>query len=69
MARTTFRIDAEMDHVLASLADKPGMAKAQALRRAVALLQYLQDEEAKGGQVIIRNANGEETEVVLTPNE
>lgn len=69
MAKTTFRIDDEMDHVLASLADKRGIAKAQALKKAVALLQYLQDEEAKGGRLIIRNANGDETEVVLTSDE
>jgi predicted transcriptional regulator len=64
MPRVTVDLSDQMDGLVSKLAQDQNVPKAQVIRRAVALLSYLQDEQEKGGQVLIKN-NDREKEVVF----
>jgi hypothetical protein len=64
MIKLTVQLSARTDHILAKLAERQETTKAQVVRRAIALLSYLEDEVAKGGRVVVKRSDGE-TEIVL----
>lgn len=65
MSKTVLRMSEEMDSLLGALASRQGVAKTQALQRAIALLKYLEDAEEEGSTVVVRSADGTEKEIVF----
>lgn len=64
MVKLTVALSTRTDVVLTRLAERQETTKAQVVRRAIALLSYLEDEVARGGRVVVRRPEGE-TEIVL----
>lgn len=70
MVKLTVQLSARTDRILAQLAERQETTKAQVIRRAIALLSYLEDEVARGGRVVIKRPDGEaetEMEIVFEP--
>jgi predicted transcriptional regulator len=66
MSKLTVQMSDEMNDVLGELADSRGLAKTQVLRRAVALMKYLDDASNDGRELLLRNPEtGEEQQLVL----
>jgi len=66
MAKVTVEMTDEMNDVLGEVARRRGVPKTAALRRAVALLTYLDDANERGEQIVLRNPNtGSETQIVF----
>ena len=59
MSKMTVDLSAKLDKIVSELAEEQEVPKAQVVRRALALLSYLQDESNNGGQVLIRNGDTE----------
>lgn len=55
MAKVTVQMTDEMNALLEQVASRRGVPKTQALRRAVALLKYLDDATDDGQEVLIRD--------------
>jgi predicted transcriptional regulator len=64
VTKLTIQLSSRTDDILAKLAERQETTKAQVVRRAIALLSYLEDESAKGGRVVVKRPDGE-TEIVL----
>jgi hypothetical protein len=64
VAKLTIQLSTRTDDILAKLAERQETTKAHVIRRAIALLSYLEDEAARGGRVVVKRPDGE-TEIVL----
>lgn len=53
------------DAALDDMADRQGVSKAHVLRRAVGLLKYLDEEREQGNSIRLRDADGNERELVF----
>lgn len=65
MSKMTLQLTPEMDAVLDRLAETRGVPKAQALRRAMLLMDYLDEQIADNNDLLIRDPQGELTRLVL----
>ncbi|MGH8906819.1 MAG: hypothetical protein ACRD0K_09965 [Egibacteraceae bacterium] len=66
MAKITFTVSDRMDGILTDLAKRDHETKSSVIRRAIALLSYLEDEVEKGGRVVVRGPE-EDKELVIRP--
>jgi predicted transcriptional regulator len=55
MAKVTVQMTDEMNEILREVARRRGVPKTAALRRAVALLKYLDEASERGEEVVLRN--------------
>jgi predicted transcriptional regulator len=55
MAKLTVEMNDEMNRALARVADRRDIPKTAALRRAVALLKFLDDAAERGEEVVLRD--------------
>lgn len=66
MAKVTVEMTDEMNDVLGEVARRRGVPKTAALRRAVALLTYLDEANERGEQLVLRDPKtGKETQIVF----
>lgn len=65
MAKFTVQLTDEMDAALDQVAKRRGLHKTQALRRAVALMKYLDQASVDGKKVVIKDDKGEEQQIVF----
>ena len=65
MAKFTVQLTDEMDKALSDVAKKRAVPKTQALRRAVALMKYLDEAAGKGDEIVVRSKDGGEKRIVL----
>jgi predicted transcriptional regulator len=65
VAKFTVQLTDEMDEALAEVAKRRGVPKTQALRRAVALMKYLDEADRSGEKVIVKTKDGEERQIVF----
>lgn len=66
MAKVTVQMTDEMNEVLGEVARRRGVPKTAALRRAVALLKYLDEANERGEQVVLRDPKTKtETQIVF----
>lgn len=64
MAKMTVDLGDKLDSTVSRLAASQNVPKSQVVRRALALLSYLEDEQAKGAKVLVRDGD-QEKEVVF----
>ncbi|MGH8901075.1 MAG: hypothetical protein ACRDYA_05185 [Egibacteraceae bacterium] len=57
--KLTVALGTRTDRILTELAERQETTKAQVVRRAIALLSYLEDEVARGAKVVVRRPDGE----------
>ena len=55
MSKVTVQMTDEMNEILGEVARRRGLPKTATLRRAVALLKYLDEATERGEQVVIRD--------------
>ncbi|HJT91749.1 MAG TPA: ribbon-helix-helix protein, CopG family [Mycobacterium sp.] len=68
MPKFTVEMNDELDAVVTSLAEQQGVPKTQVVRRALALLKYLEDQRRAGNVVLVQHPEtGREKEVVFEP--
>lgn len=65
MPKMTVELSPKLDRVVSQLAADQHVAKAQVIRRAVALLEYFEDAQAKGSRIIVRDEDGDREIVSL----
>jgi hypothetical protein len=66
MSKLTLQLSAEMDRVLDQLADSRQLPKAQVLRRAMLLMQFLDDQVATEHDIVLKNRRtGESSRLVF----
>ena len=66
MSKLTLQLSPDMDLVLDQLAARRGMKKSQALRRAMLVMQYLDEQIADGKDVVLRDREtGHDAQLVL----
>lgn len=66
MSNATVEMTDEMDGVLREMARRQGIPMTAVLRRAVALLTYLDEAHDRGDQLVLRNPeSGAETQIVF----
>lgn len=66
MAVTSFNVDEKLDATLEMLKTHySASSKAEVLRKAVALLKVVQENEQKDGSIIFRNAKNQEMKVLV----
>ena len=65
MAKVTVEMSAEMNQELGQLAARRAIPKTAVLRRAVALLKFLDNAVDRGQQVLLRDPDGAETRIVF----
>ncbi len=63
MAKYTIQLDPQLEKTLEGLAQ--GESKAQVVRRALGLVKYLADAEAKGAEVRIHEPDGTQKQIVF----
>lgn len=64
--KVTVEVTDQLDQVLSKLAENQAVTKSQVVRRALALLDYLNDEQSNGRRVVTEGQNGEdEREIVF----
>jgi hypothetical protein len=68
VTKLTVQFSDEMDQVLEDLAEARGLAKTQVLRRAVLLMRYLDEAAAHGTDLVLRDQDGNERQLVLESN-
>ena len=61
MSKLTLQLSPEMDRVLDQLADTRQLPKAQVLRRAMLLMQFLDDQVADDHDIVLRDRRTGET--------
>lgn len=61
MSKLTLQLSPEMDRVLDQLADSRQLPKAQILRRAMLLMQFLDDQVADDQDIVLRDRRTGET--------
>ncbi len=62
----TVEMNSELDDVISSLAEQQGVPKTQVVRRALALLKYLEDEQTAGRVILVHDpGTGKEKELVF----
>ncbi|MGH3921493.1 MAG: hypothetical protein ACRDTT_01230 [Pseudonocardiaceae bacterium] len=59
MVKLTVQLSTRTDQFLTELAERRETTKAQVVRRAIALLRYLEDEVARGARVVVKRPEGE----------
>lgn len=64
MAKMTVDLGDKLDSTVSRLAASQNVPSSQVVRRALALLSYLEDEQAKGAKVLVRDGD-QEKEVVF----
>jgi hypothetical protein len=65
MAKFTVQLNDEMDEILSDLARQEGIPKTQVIRRSLALLKFLQEEERNGRKLAVTdNENNVVKEIV-----
>lgn len=57
MPKLTMQFNAKLDRVLSELAEREGLPKTQVLRRAIALLRFVDEERGKGHKLAIMDEN------------
>jgi predicted transcriptional regulator len=57
--KLTVQLGARTDRILTELAERQETTKANVVRRAIALLSYLEDEVTKGARVVVKRPDGE----------
>lgn len=62
MAKLTLQLTPEMDAILDKLAKERGLSKSQVLRRALVLMNYLDDSAASDKQILLKDATSGEVE-------
>lgn len=67
MGKLTVEMSDQLDELLSAVATRRGLAKTQAIRRAVALMKFLDDAENKGEEIIIRSKSGDEKQLIFEP--
>lgn len=66
MAKVTVQMTDEMNDILSQVARRRGVPKTAALRRAVALLRYLDEADERGEQIVLRDPTTKaETQIVF----
>lgn len=65
MAKFTVQLTDEMDDALGEVATRRGLPKTQALRRAVALMKYLDEADDRGESVVVKSQDGTERQIVF----
>jgi hypothetical protein len=66
MAVTSFNVDEKLDATLEMLKTHySASSKAEVLRKAVALLKVVQENEQTDGSIIFRNAKNQEMKVIV----
>jgi hypothetical protein len=66
VAKITFTVSDRMDNILTDLAKREHETKSSIIRRAIALLSYLEDEVARGGRIVVRGPD-DDKEIVIRP--
>jgi Arc/MetJ-type ribon-helix-helix transcriptional regulator len=66
MPKLTVQLSEKLTAMLEELSKEQEISKTHVIRRALALLKYLEDERGKGGKVLIRDQNGATKELVNT---
>jgi predicted DNA-binding protein len=61
MKRVIFNLSEEQDARLTELADRMGVSKAEALRRAIEIYQFIKDAQEGGDEIRTRGKDGKET--------
>ena len=57
MSKLTVQFTGRIDDDLGTLASEQGIPKTQVIRRAIALMKFIEDERAKGHKVSITDEN------------
>jgi hypothetical protein len=66
MAVTSFNVDERLDQTLEELKRHySASSKAEVLRKAVALLKVVQENEQQDGSIILRNSENEDVKVLV----
>ena len=63
MKKVLFNLTDEQHTQLEGLAKKMGVSKSEALRRSIAIYQFVKDAEEEGAEIRKRSKDGEETVV------
>ena len=65
MKKVLFNLTDEQHEKLKALAARMGVSKSEALRRAVEIYMFVKDAYEEGGEIRMRNKDGEESVVQI----
>jgi hypothetical protein len=66
MAKLTVEFPERLNTILEEMAEKEGLPKVQLIRRAIALLKYVEDEKALGNKIAIADENNKIIKEIVT---
>jgi hypothetical protein len=64
MAKFTLEFNQQATDIVNQLAEKKGTSKSDVIRRALNLLSYVEDQQAKDAKIIVVDRNGDTREIV-----
>jgi hypothetical protein len=64
MAKFTLEFNQQATDLVNQLAEKKGTSKSDVIRRALNLLSYVEDQQAKDARILVVDPNGDTREIV-----